>query len=77
MAKPRWTDRETDGSYWDLLHNRKVVASVAFSEETRRWHWYVHMPPGWNYERNPCGVAKSCDAAKAVCDAIIAGTIEE
>jgi hypothetical protein len=39
MAKPRWTDRQTQGFYWELLHNRKIVAEVAFAEEIGRWHW--------------------------------------
>jgi hypothetical protein len=77
MAAPRWTDRDTEGTYWELLRDRKVSAEVVVESESGRWLWYVRMPIGWDNGRNPSGAANSCEAAKAICETILAGTVEK
>jgi hypothetical protein len=71
-----WTDHESEGEYWELRPRRgKHVAEVVKEGSTGRWLWYVHLPPEWLNGRNPSGAAKSCEAAKAICNAIIVHTM--
>jgi len=42
MKKYRWTDRDTDGTYWELLKGGKVVAEIGGPTSTNdKWLWYV------------------------------------
>jgi hypothetical protein len=69
----RWIDRDTDGTYWELLHRGNVAAEVVLDESTGRWLWYVHVPDGCDNGRNPSAAARSAGHAKDACVAIVMG----
>ncbi len=69
----RWTDRDSDGTYWELLAGKRVIAEIVLTESTSQWAWYFTLPPEWLVSRSPTGYAKSCEACKLICVAIVSG----
>jgi hypothetical protein len=72
-----WAD-VGEGFLWELTDAAgDHVAEVTFQEESgQRWSWYVPLDEAWHYANgpNPSGLARSADAAKAICEAILKGT---
>ncbi len=73
-----WNDTG-DGFLWEFADEAGVrLAEVTFEEEQgQRWSWYVALPDEWHYggSPNPAGLARSAREAKAICEAILLGTV--
>ena len=67
-----------DGFQWEFADaGGQHLAEVSFEEERGQWwSWYVTLPPQCqDGNGSPCGLARSADAAKKICEAILAGTV--
>ena len=55
-----------------------AMAEVSFSDSTSAWTWYFgNLPEEWWGEGlPPTGMAVSMELAKAICEVIVAGTVE-
>jgi hypothetical protein len=69
-----------DGFQFEFIDQQgQSLAEVAFEEDRgQRWSWYVTLPLSCqDGNGSPCGLAKSADAAKKICEAILLGTVLE
>lgn len=68
-----------DGFLWEYADRSGThLAEVSFVEDgAHRWSWYVALPEDWHYEgsANPAGMAKLAEAGKAICEAILRGSV--
>ncbi len=72
--------RDAGGGFcWELIGaDGEALAEVNFEEDQwQRWSWYVPLSEDWHYDggANPSGLAKSAGEAKAICEAVLVGTI--
>jgi len=69
--------KRIDEGYYELRPARgKTLAEVVFIGKSQKWAWYVHMPNDWFNGGDPNGLAFSLEACKAVCEAIVLGTLD-
>ena len=63
-----------DGKTWKLADSAGAHAAEIVAEGNL-WRWEVIVPAWYRTVGNPSGKVKSVDDAKAICEAILTGTI--